>query len=498
MGESIVKLKKVCVKYRPAGGTPVTALTEITLELQRGEKIAVFGPNGSGKSTLLRIMAGLERPTRGTVSIFGHSADTKELPLELRRRIGFVWQNPEDVFATETVTEEIQFALECRSLPATKNLPTILEKFDLAHLADRKLNRLSGGEKQQVALASVLAVAPEMIFLDEPTSYLDPPARREFLQSPVFNDPLRHNTTILVTQYWSEAKTFERVLVLYEGRIIHDGPPDQYTPDDDLNTTTFIELNENWLNADTAQVTDPLVVVENLRQTTPIFPGELVHPLQDISFTVRPGERVGIIGPTGAGKSTLAYHLTGLMPGYEGKISIAGKQISGKKKKTKRPPVALLFQNPDHHLFAETIAQDVAFGPLNVGLPKETISTHVERSLELAGLSPDTFSSRSPFEISGGEQRKAATAGTLALPAAVYIFDEPTAYLDTESAANIESLLLALATAGKAVLVISHDLPFLRRTCPRWLILDRGVLIYDGTLDEINRDQTPLLKIGFL
>ncbi|MFC1475739.1 ABC transporter ATP-binding protein [Candidatus Zixiibacteriota bacterium] len=501
MGEAIVSLKNVGVEYRQETGTPVTALTAINLELYRGEKIAVYGPNGSGKSTLLRIMAGLERPAHGTATIFGHPTTTGELPADIRQCIGFVFQNPEDVFATETVGEEIQFALECRdneSLPESRNLTIILDKFNLTHLAGRKLARLSGGEKQQVALASVLAVAPEMIFLDEPTSYLDPPSRREFLQSPVFNDPPREHTTILVTQYWAEARTHDRVLILDRGRIIHDGPPDTYTLEEKQNTSTFIEFDDNWLTAVAAPLADPLLVVDNLRQTAPVFPGELIHPLQDISYTVRPGERVGIVGPTGAGKSTLAYHLAGLMPGHAGTIAIAGEKVSGKKKKSKRPPVALLFQNPDHHLFAETVAQDVAFGPRNVGIPRKTITTHVDRSLKLAGLPPDIFGPRSPFEISGGEQRKAATAGTLAMPAEVYIFDEPTAYLDCESAAQIEALLLSLAAAGKAVLVISHDLPFLRRTCPRWLILDRGKLIYDGTLEQINRDQTPLQKIGFV
>lgn len=501
MGETIVRLHHVGVFYHLGTGTPVTALAEITLNIRQGEKIAVFGPNGSGKSTLLRIMAGLERPSRGTVSLFDHAAASRELPPDIRRRIGFVWQNPEDVFATETVAEEIQFALECPDpvAPHTRDdLQAVLEKFGLAQLARRKLDRLSGGEKQLVALASVLAVGPEVVFLDEPTSYLDPPSRREFLQSPLFNCAEGKDTAILVTQFWDEVAGFSRVVVLDDGRMIHDGPPDEYRSEETDNTAALIELDSGWLTTVAAPHTDPLVVVEHLSQTTPVFPGELICPLQDISFTVRPGERIGIIGPTGAGKSTLGYHLAGLMVTYDGNISVAGKRVDGRKKNAEHPPVALLFQNPDHHLFADTVAQDVAFGPQNVGLPKETIPAQVIRSLELAGLSPNIFGPRSPFEISGGEQRKAATAGTLALPAALYIFDEPTAYLDDASTAHIESLLMALAAEGKAAIVISHNLPFLHRTCPRWLVLHRGKLIYDGTLEKINRDQTALRKIGFV
>jgi len=500
MSEVILSLRDVAVDYHPVGGTRVAALSNITVEIHRGEKIAVFGPNGSGKSTLLRIMAGLERPGRGTVTILGQPNDSAELPPELRRRIGLVFQNPEDVFAAETVAEEIRFALECRDLDPAAIAPAVeqaLNEYGLAPLAGRRLDRLSGGEQQCVALASVLAAAPEVIFLDEPTSFLDPPSRREFLRSPVFDSVAGTYTTVLVTQFWQEVCDFARVLVLENGKITYDGLPDDYEPADERKTAQMIELDRDWLTMVASPQVDPLLVVDNLTQTVPVFPGAMTCPLSDISFVVRPGERVGIIGPTGAGKSTLAYHLAGLMPKFEGRITIAGMELPSGKKKNDRAPVALLFQQPEHHLFAETVAQDVAFGPRNVGLAKDSIPAHVKRSLKLAGLSSDMFGPRSPFEISGGEQRKAATAGTLALPAAVYIFDEPTAYLDPQAAGHIEAVLLALAAEGKAVIVISHDLEFLRRTCPRWMILNQGRLIYDGPRNALNRDPTPLRIIGF-
>lgn len=500
MSDVILSLINVDVDYHPAGQPSVTALSNITIEIHRGEKIAVFGPNGSGKSTLLRVMAGLEPPSRGTAKMFGHPVTAAELPAEIRRRIGFVFQNPEDVFAAETVAEEIRFALECRDVEPAAIVSAVeqaMNQFGLAHLAGRRLDRLSGGEQQRVALASVLAGRPEVVFFDEPTSFLDPPSRTEFLQSAAFAETQGDITTVFVTQFLREVLGFNRLLVLEQGRIMYDGLPEEYEPVGTDNVAQIISLGHDWLEMVAAPQADPLLVVQHLTQTMPVLTGELTRPLSDISFVVRPGERVGIIGPTGAGKSTLAYHLAGLIPKFDGTISVSGMEIQSGMKKNVRPPVALLFQNPDHHLFADTVAQDVAFGPRNVGVAKEMIPAHVERSLKLAGLSPDIFGPRSPFELSGGEQRKAATAGTLALPAAVHIFDEPTAYLDLQAAGHIESVLLALAAEGKAVIVISHDLEFLRRTCLRWLILDRGRLIYDGVYADLKRDRRPLDAIGF-
>jgi energy-coupling factor transport system ATP-binding protein len=500
MSEVILSLRDVAVDYYPAGQPPVAALSNITFDIYRGEKIAVFGPNGSGKSTLLRIIAGLEPPSRGTAKVFGHPVTAAELPAEIRRRIGFVFQNPEDVFAAETVAEEIRFALECRDgEPAAiaSAVEQALDEFDLVPLARRRLSRLSGGEQQRVALASVLAGRPEVLFFDEPTSFLDAPSRKEFLQSAAFAETQGNITTVFVTQFRREVLGFNRLLVLEQGRIIYDGPPEDFKPPGTDSVAPMIEINRDWLAAVAAPQVDPLLVVHNLTQTMAVFPGELTCPLSDISFVVRPGERMGIVGPTGAGKSTLAYHLAGLMPKFGGTISISGMAIRSGKKENVRLPVALLFQNPEHHLFADTVAQDVAFGPRNVGVAKDIITAHVERSLKLAGLNPVMFGPRSPFEISGGEQRKAATAGTLAMPAAVYIFDEPTAYLDPQAAGHLEAVLSALAAEGKAVIIISHDLDFLRRTCPRWMIINQGKMIYDGASNDLEHDPRPLNAIGF-
>jgi len=501
MDEPIITLQDVSAEHSREGLPSIIALDKINLAIRPGERVAVYGPNGSGKSSLLRVLAGLEQPTSGKVSIFGFDAGQAELPVNLRPRIGVVFQNPEDVFATETVTDEITFTLECHRPDRPVDpaqVAEILAGAGLAHLAERLLARLSGGEKQKVALATVLAVRPEVIFFDEPTSYLDPPSRREFLRHPVFTEQSDDRTTILVSQYWDEIVNHDRVLVLEGGRIVYDGSPSEYTMPSSATSGTTSNFDPAWLAATGTSMASPLVQVENLTQTAPVFPGSLPQALKNISIRIEPGERVALIGPTGAGKSTLAYHLAGLMPQFAGTIIIAGRSLDSRGRTVDRPPLALLFQNPDHHLFAETVAQDVAFGPHNAGFPKTDIAEHVGRSLNAAGLPLAEFGPRSPFEISGGEQRKAALAGTLALPAAVYIFDEPTAYLDRESATRVEALMHYLSEASRAVIVISHDLPFVRRVCPRWIILDRGSLVYDGSLDNLENNPEPLQRIGFI
>jgi energy-coupling factor transporter ATP-binding protein EcfA2 len=501
MDEPIITLEDVKVDYRREGLPPIVALDHINVVLRRGERIAVYGPNGSGKSTLLRVLAGLEPPTSGHVSVFGFAMGNAEMPPDLRRRIGVVFQNPEDVFATSTVGEEIAFTLECRhpETPADRSdVAAVLAQSGLEHLAERPLSRLSGGEKQKVALATVLAVRPEVIFFDEPTSYLDLPSRREFLRHPVFIERGAERTTVLVSQYWDELAGYDRVLILEAGKIVYDGPPGDYTMPEASNAAPVGLLDPDWLDATSVPTADPVVRVDHLTQTAPVFPGSLYQPLNDISFGIRPGERVALVGPTGSGKSTLAYHLAGLMPSFAGTIGVAGRPLAPDSRSAERPPVALLLQNPEHHLFAETVAQDVAFGPRNAGFPKGEITTHTSRSLDIAGLPSGLFGPRSPFEISGGEQRKAALAGTLALPAALYIFDEPTAYLDRQSTMQVESLIYRLSEASRAVMVIAHDLPFVRRVCTRLIILAEGRLIYDGSLTELDSNPEPLQQIGFL
>ena len=460
------------------------------------------GKSGKGKSLILKHILGLIKADSGTVRVFGKDLDTigkRELK-NIRSHFGVLFQNAA-LFDSMTVFDNVALPLRERTkLPEDEIRTVVNEKLRLMDVEgsnEKYPAQLSGGMKKRVGLARAIVLNPKIIFFDEPTSYLDPPARREFLQHSVFAKEDHTGTTILVTQYWEETADCDRLLILEAGRIIYDGLPSDYTPSEEPPTARFHDLDEKWLKAVAIEKTDPLIKVEDLCQTASIFAGELSQPLRDINFSIRSGELVGLVGPTGAGKSTLAYHLAGLMPKFSGRITIAGHTVTARARQDEHPPVALLFQNPDQHLFAETVTQDVAFGPRNLGFPKAEIQSHVVRSLEVAGLPAAEFGPRSPFEISGGEQRKAALAGTLALPAALYIFDEPSAYLDRASTAYVELLIKALAKAGKNVIVISHDLPFLRRTCPRWLILHQGKLTYDGSLTELDRDREPLREIGF-
>ncbi len=484
MGTPVVCLRDVSVTFRVNDPSPIRALQNITLEIDQGERVAIYGPNGCGKSTLLQVIAGLLPVSDGSCEILGTTPITDELPVEIRRRVGVVLQHAEDMFAQETVREELHFALQCAhpdQPPDTELVDSFLKLRHLDHLAGRSLNTLSGGERQQVALASVLINEPEMLLLDEPTTNLDPPSRNTFLKDEVFGVNAICQTIIMVTQHWGEVLLCERLLALDQGSITYDGRPNEYSLPDSKSSTVAINLPQSWLDGTNAPTANPLVVVENLSQTETIFPAELHNPLQDISFSIRPGEIVGIVGPTGSGKSTLAWHLAGLIPKYDGGIAIAGKPV---KAKSQRSPVAVLMQNPERQLFADTVFDDVAFGPKNVGVARAEIPQLVQESLHLAGLPPEEFGDRSPFELSGGEQRKAALAGVLALPASLYILDEPTSYLDPEGVARVEALVHRLAAHGRAVVVIAHDLEFIKANAQRVLFIGKGKLIFDGSTDE--------------
>ncbi len=484
MGAPVVRLRDVSVVFRPHDPAPITALQYVGLDVTAGERVAISGPNGSGKTTLLHVIAGLQPTSNGSIEILGANPANGELPAEIRRRVGVVLQHAEDMFAQETVREELHFALRC-AYPddprETAEIDDLLRARSLDHLADRKLNTLSGGERQQVALASVLVVRPEVLLLDEPTTNLDPPGRREFVHHDIFGDANTAKTIIMVTQHWDEVKSCDRVLVLDQAQIAYDGTPAEYSHAEKHTPAVTIDIPKTWLHATAAPTSDPLVVVENLSQTETIFPAELPNPLQDISFSIQPGEIVGIVGPTGSGKSTLAWHLAGLIRKFKGGITVAGKPVN---QKNHRPPVAMLMQQPERQLFADTVFDDVAFGPKNIGIPKAAIPNLVRDSLQLTGLSADDFGHRSPFELSGGEQRKAGLAGILALPASLYILDEPTSYLDPESVARMEGLIHNLTSHGNSVIVITHDLEFIKGNVQRILFIDKGQLIFDGSASE--------------
>ena len=230
------------------------------------------------------------------------------------------------------------------------------------------------------------------------------------------------------------------------------------------------------------------------------LPGsQLAYPaLADISLTIQDGEFLGIIGHTGSGKSTLIQHLNGLLLPTAGSVLVDGLDTREKKlRKQIRALVGMVFQYPEYQLFEETVARDVAFGPRNMGMPEAEIETHVSEALRLVGLNPDEFAEKSPFELSGGEKRRAALAGILAMRPKFLVLDEPMAGLDPRGRHEILALIESLRRDfGTGIVMVSHSMDDVAMFADRIAVLDQGSLFMVDTPEAVFSHSAELLEMG--
>ena len=238
------------------------------------------------------------------------------------------------------------------------------------------------------------------------------------------------------------------------------------------------------------------ISVRNLKYTyNPGTPFER-RAVDDVSFDIGDGEFVGIIGHTGSGKSTLIQHLNALITPESGTVLVDGEDINTSSEKSRlRMRVGLVFQYPEYQLFEETVFKDVCFGPTNMGLDSESVKKNAAEALETVKLEKDLWD-RSPFELSGGQKRRAALAGILAMKPEVLILDEPAAGLDPAGRRTILGIVESIHKAGTTVIMVSHSMDDVARLCTRVLVMDRGRLAYDGTCAEVFSHADELTKMG--
>ena len=220
--------------------------------------------------------------------------------------------------------------------------------------------------------------------------------------------------------------------------------------------------------------------------------------LEDVSLTIRPGEFLALIGHTGSGKSTLAQHINGLLQPTSGRVLMDGQDIheKGFDKKAVRRSVGLVFQYPEHQLFEETVARDVAFGPRNLGLPADEIDGRVREALKKVGLTQAGIEEKSPFELSGGQMRRVAIAGVLAMRPDMLVLDEPAAGLDPQSREDMLQLIAQLHAQGATIVMISHSMDDVARFATRAVVMEHGRITMEGTPEEIFRHAERLESMG--
>lgn len=455
--DNAVSLQKVCFSY---DGGKTWILDKINLEIAYGQRIAIIGKNGCGKSTLAKIIAGLSSPDSGTVTLCGIKVfKTNNVdPLayqKARESIGVLFQSPEDQIVATVVEDDVAFGLENLGVLQKTMVQRIDKALRAVGMEDRRFSdpsNMSGGQQQRVAIASSIATKSKLLVLDEPTSMLDSYAKADV--DNLFDALQKRGTTIVqVTHKISECKNADRILLLENGK---------------LRDVNLLELEEFYAQKSQAAIelksiaknvknSNIAVEVSNLRLSysknqTPVF--------YDYSLTVQTAETVAIMGKNGCGKSTLAKAICGLIKYDSGSVCVNGvkicKNTSKKQMREIRKNIGYVMQLPEQQLFEQTVFEDVAYGPKNFGLDGRELHSRVLSTLK--SLNIEHLAQKSPFELSGGQQRLVAIAGILACNPKILVLDEPTAGLDLESAKTIRKILGDLHNNGVTIIVITHDL----------------------------------------
>ena len=453
------------------------ALHDATLRIRDGESLCIMGRNGSGKSTLVKLIAGLIRPDRGKISVDGHAREGTP-----DTRVGILFQNPDNQMVATLVEKELAFALENRAMPQAEMVEEVsraARQFGIEHLSRRLTSDLSGGEKQRVALASVMVQQPAVLLLDEPDSFLDQ-AGRLILSAELerLHTEDRRLIEIRITQSAQVARQYARLVVLDAGAVVADGDPAALLADHRLCALAGLTVPDtsamqvriprrvgNGQNAPAGSLT--AVQMKDIAYNWPMSP----DIFERLSAELNVGETVGLIGSTGAGKSTIGLLLAGLAAPSKGEVVYLDKTGWPLKLKDIRGEMAMVLQQPERQFFLDTCRHEVGFGPKNLGRPLG--DDEIGEFLELVGLYPARYIERDPFSLSAGEKRRLAFATVLAMEPSIVVFDEPTAGLDGEGVGRFIALSHALKSMKLGQLVISHDGDVIQRLCDRVLYLTR-------------------------
>jgi len=466
-------------------------LENLSFSIQRGERVCLLGRNGSGKSTLLRLIAGLLNPTAGEIFVNGVSTTDHKRQNELRRQIGFIFQNPEDQIISTTVETDIAFALENFGVAQDimrREVGEYADQFELTGLLRRHPLTLSAGEKQRTALASVMVVQPQVLLLDEPTSFLDYRGRQRLLATAFAG---RSYTIVGATQYAQEVEQYDRVVFLDYGRLLFIGSNEKFAQTEQWQqmTTTASARKRESIRTNTSvdaasspkvEVASPLRGTELEMCNVSFGYSQGQRVIDGLSIGVSPGRITAVMGDSGCGKTTLALLLAGLVKPSAGVIRLSGEEV-GVKELSRQ--VAVLFQFPETGFFADSVLEEVAFGIRDLRLDTREIEQKVRAALNMVGLDFDTFASRNPFLLSAGERRRVAIASALIMERPIILFDETTLGLDWEGRKTMVQLLLNLKAANKTVVLMTHDVEFAAQTADDIVLTDRGVVVWQGAID---------------
>ncbi len=521
-GDEIARLEGVGYSF---DGAVSWSLSDVTLSLSGRERVCVMGANGSGKSTLALVLSGLRAPDVGDVRLMGRACFVDGAPegaayAEARRNTGLVFQDPGDQIVAGVVADDVAFGPENLALPAREirlRVARELDRVGAIPLAWKGTTELSGGQTQRVAIASAMAMEPALMVFDEASAFLDVRAREALRR-------LAGRLQGVCAQVWvshdvEDAVSADRLIVLEDGRVAFDGAPGGLLSDAARLSSLGLEppfwlrldraLREaGWPLPSTASEADlvralaarlsPLCAKVPQSAGTACAPsarrsvfeasglgfsyatGEALH---DVRVRVGEGELVCVVGATGSGKTTLMRLLAGLVAPGAGSLAFKDIDLStARGRRASSGRIGFVMQQPERQLFATTVAEDVAFGPTNLGLPEDEVVRRVEGALRRLGISE--LAERSPFELSGGQRRLVALAGVAALEPEAWILDEPLAGLDAKARDAVRALIDEQLDRGCAVVVVTHDMGQ-AALADRVIALEDGCVVLEGAPAEV-------------
>lgn len=531
----MIELDALSFRYRAAGATGEPALRDITCRIRPGELVGLLGRSGAGRSTLAATLNGtiphlVRGDLTGRVRIAGQ--DIRALrPRDLADRIGFVLQDFEAQLFSTNVPLEVAFGPENLGVDRpeiARRVERCLGMVRLSHLTHKAPAALSGGQKQRLALASVLALDPAILILDEPTSDLDPAGRRELLEAVRVIRRERDLTLVMIDPETDEMDWADRLIVLDGGRIAQDGSPRALwgcgealdrigvkgftlagvakrlglaAEPMDAEAMARAVHTAGWRAAPDAAARlraadrgqpggEPLLEVDGLAHRYP----DGTEALSGVGCTIRRGEFVAVLGQNGSGKTTLVKHLNGILTPSAGEIRLAGESLRGQPSTRLSRRVGLVFQNPDHQIFAERVWDEVAFGPRQQGLGEAEVARRVEEALDAVGLAG--MGEADPFILTKGSRQRVAVASTLATKPEVVILDEPTTGLDHAELSGMMALIRRLNEAGHTIIIITHAMDIAATFARRVILMQGGRVLKDGPTREVFADEATIAETG--
>ena len=518
------------VSYRYPGAES-WVLNGLDLIIHPGETVLIAGASGSGKSTLCRACIGLVphlHHGEWIGKIFVDGLDTSQHPVyELFRHAGLVFQNTDAQLFNQTVESELTYGLESLGLvhgEIEQRLAWARKMAELDDLMDRPPHSLSGGEKQKVALGSILALRPRLLLLDEPFTHLDPEGT-EGLRRILRMMKSEGMALIIVEHRLHEIiHDVDRIIILHQGRIAADGSPDQVLAgeisDYGLNLPPLVRLfREMELNGRPLSVEDAIKELKDQNllapfsirllkeaKTPPPFPRtsppmveaedigfsyQGLSVLRNIHFKLRRGESVALVGQNGAGKTTLIKHLNGLLKPHRGHLKILGQETLRRPVSELSRHVGFVWQNPNDQLFQPTVREEVLTGPKALRFYDPSWCDELFNRFGLVSLLE-----RSPFTLSEGQKKRVSFAAALAVKPELIVLDEPTAGQDEPFRRELVKFIAELQREDRTVVLVTHDLEFAAEHANRWLVLADGQIIADGPPEAVMADSRAMIKAG--